>query len=141
MFNPGEGFAETYRVLNEQKAGVTVEPWSIVSSLLFPDATALSLLEQDITTPWKGPTLTHVRGAFGNGTVRTIVTKTTLDGTFVARLHAPSRSRMRLALYAGGRLVASGATVRYEICGQRSLTLKVQRLSGRGVFTVDVSKP
>ena len=40
-----------------------------------------------------------------------------------------------------GRLVASGSSVRYEICGQRALTLKVQRVSGHGTFTVDVSKP
>jgi hypothetical protein len=139
--NPGEGYAEAYRVLNLTKQGVTDIGWDIVDPALYPNATALSLLEQDITSPWKGPTLTHARGAFGNGTVRTIVTKTTLDGSFVARLHAPSKSRMRLQLFAGGRVVASGATVRYDICGQRSLTLKVQRLSGRGAFTVDVSKP
>jgi hypothetical protein len=99
------------------------------------------MLEQDITTPWQGPTLSHVRGTFGNGTTRTIVTKTTLDGSFVARLHAPAKTRMRLQLFAAGRLVASGSSVRYEICGQRALTLKVQRVSGHGTFTVDVSKP
>jgi len=139
--NPGEGYAEAYRVLNLTKQGATDIGWDIVDPDLYPNATALALLEQDITSPWKGPTLTHVRGSFGNGRVRTIVTKTTLDGSFVARLHAPAKSRMRLALYAGSRLVASGASVKYEICGQRSLTLKVQRLSGRGAFTVDVSKP
>jgi len=139
--NPGEAYAEAYRVLNLTKQGATSIGWDIVDPALYPNATALSMLEQDITTPWKGPTLSHVRGSFGNGTVRTIVTKTTLDGSFVARLHAPTRSRMRLQLYAAGRLVASGSSVRYEICGQRALTLKVQRVSGRGAFTVDVSKP
>jgi hypothetical protein len=139
--NPGEGYAEAYRVLNLTKQGATSIGWDIVDPDLYPNATALAMLEQDITSPWKGPTLTHLRGSFGNGTVRTIVTKTTLDGSFVARLHAPTKSRMRLQLYAAGRLVASGASVRYDICGQRALTLKVQRLSGRGAFTVDVSKP
>ncbi len=139
--NPGEGYAEAYRVLNLTKQGVSDIGWDIVDPDLYPNATALTMLEQDITLPWKGPTLTHVRGSFGNGNVRTIVTKTTLDGSFVARLHAPTKSRMRLALYAGSRLVANGPSVRYDICGQRSLTLKVQRLSGRGAFTVDVSKP
>lgn len=139
--NPGEAYAEAYRVLNLTKQGVTSIGWDIVDPALYPNATALTLLEQDITTPWKGPTLTHVHGSFGNGTVRTISTKTTLDGSFVARLRAPTSSRMRLALYAGSSLVASGTSVRYDICGQRSLTLKVQRLSGRGAFTVDISKP
>ena len=48
---------------------------------------------------------------------------------------------MRLALYNGTTLVQRAATIRYQICGQRTLTLKVERLSGRGTFTVDVSKP
>jgi hypothetical protein len=139
--NPGEGYAEAYRVLNLTKQGATSIGWDIVDPALYPNATALSMLEQDITTPWTGPTLSHVRGSFGNGSVRTIVTKTTLDGSFVARLHTPAKSRMRLQLYAAGRLVASGSSVRYQICGQRALTLKVQRVSGRGAFTVDVSKP
>ncbi len=139
--NPGEAYAEAYRVLNLTKQGATSIGWDIVDPVLYPNATALSMLEQDITTPWKGPTLSHVHGSFGNGTTRTIVTKTTLDGSFVARLHAPAKSRMRLQLFAAGRLVASGSSVRYEICGQRALTLKVQRVSGRGTFTVDVSKP
>ena len=106
--NPGEGYAEAYRVLNLTKQGVSDIGWDIVDPDLYPNATALTMLEQDITSPWKGPTLTHVRGSFGNGNVRTIVTKTTLDGSFVARLHAPTKSRMRLALYAGSRLVANG---------------------------------
>jgi hypothetical protein len=139
--NPGEAYAEAYRVLNLTKQGATSIGWDIVDPMLYPNATALSTLEQDITTPWKGPTLSHVHGAFGNGTTRTIVAKTTLDGSFVARLHAPAKSRMRLQLFAAGRLVASGSSVRYEICGQRALTLKVQRVSGHGTFTVDVSKP
>ena len=139
--NPGEAYAEAYRVLNLTKQKATSIGWDIVDPDLYPNATALSMLEQDITTPWQRPTLSHVRGMFGNGTVRTIVTKTTLDGSFVARLHASTKSRMRLQLYAAGRLVASGSSVRYEICGQRSLTLKVQRVSGSGAFTVDVSKP
>jgi hypothetical protein len=139
--NPGEGYAEAYRVLNLTKQGATSIGWDIVDPDLYPNATALSLLELDITNPWTGPTLTHVRGSFGNGSVRTITTATTLDGSFVARLHASTKSRMRLALYAGGRLVAGGTTVRYSICGQRLLTLKVQRLAGRGAFTVDISKP
>ena len=48
MFNPGEAFAETYRVLNQQRLGLPQEPWSIVTTSLYPDATALSLLEQDV---------------------------------------------------------------------------------------------
>jgi hypothetical protein len=139
--NPGEAFAEAYRVLNLTKEGQTSIGWDIVSRSFYPNATPLALLDEDLTTPWTGPTVTHVRGSFGFGTVRTIGLKTTLDGSFVARLHAPKKAKMRLALYSGSKLVARGTNVRYEICGQRSLTLKVERLKGAGSFTVDVSKP
>jgi hypothetical protein len=139
--NPGEAFAEAYRVLNLTRAGATDIGWEIVDRSFYPNATALSLIEQDVLTPWAGPTISQVSGSFGNGAVRTIGVKTTLDGAFTARLHAPTASRMTLALYAGAALVAHGTSVRYQVCGQRALTLKVQRTSGRGSFTVDVSKP
>ena len=62
MLNPGEAFAETYRVLNEQKLGLPQESWTIVSTALAPDPTALSLLEQDVTTPWTAATVEDVHG-------------------------------------------------------------------------------
>jgi hypothetical protein len=140
--NPGEAFAESYRVLNLTKEGDTSIGWDIVDRSFYPDATALSLLEQDVVNPWTGPTLTHVVGSFGAGVVRTIGVKTALDGSFVARLHSPTKAKFRLSLWRGSRLVErSVSTVQYEICGQRALTLKVERLSGRGAFTVDISKP
>lgn len=139
--NPGEAFAEAYRVLNLTKEGQTSIGWDIVSRSFYPDATALSLLDEDVLSPWQGPTVSHVHGSFGYGSVRTIGVRTTLDGSFVARLHAPKNAKLRLALYTGSKLIARGTTVRYDICGQRSLTLKVERLKGVGAFTVDVSKP
>ena len=100
--NPGEAYAEAYRVLNLTKQGATSIGWDIVD----PGSTRTrprSRCSSRTSRPrGQGPTLSHVRGSFGNGTVRTIVTKTTLDGSFVARLHAPTKSRMRLQLYAGG---------------------------------------
>jgi len=140
--NPGEAFAESYRVLALTGLGQTPSSWDIVDQSFYPDATALQLLQEDITSPWSGSTLHHVRGSFGNGGSRTIGVQSTLDGTFVARLHAPSSARLQLELYSGSTPVARGRTnVRFEICGQRALTLKVRRLSGRGSFTVDISKP
>jgi hypothetical protein len=139
--NSGEAFAESYRVLNMQKQGQTNIGWDIVDESFFPDATALQMLEQDVTTPWTGPTEANLHGSFGNGTARTFAVKTQLDGSFSAHLVAPSKAKMRLALYNGSTLVAHGGTIRYQICGQRTLTLKVERLSGRGAFSVFVSKP
>jgi hypothetical protein len=139
--NSGEAFAESYRVLNLQKQGQTNIGWDIVDQSFFPDAAALTMLEQDITTPWTGPTVTKLHGSFGTGVVRTFKVQTQLDGTFNARLISPTKSKMQLALYNAGTLVLRGTSIRYQICGQRNLTLKVQRLSGRGAFTVNVTKP
>jgi hypothetical protein len=139
--NSGEAFAESYRVLNLQKLGLPDSGWNIIDQSFYPDATALTLLEQDVTTPWTGPTASKLRGSFGSGVVRTFKVQTQLDGSFTARLAAPAKAKMRLALYNNGTLVQRGTTIRYEICGERALTLKVERISGRGAFTVNVSKP
>jgi hypothetical protein len=139
--NSGEAFAESYRVLNLQKLGLADSGWNIVDPSFFPDATALTLLEEDVTTPWTGPTASRLHGSFGTGVVRTFSVKTQLDGTFNARLVSPTKAKMQLALYNNGTLVLRGTSIRYQICGKRTLTLKVQRLSGRGAFTVNVSKP
>jgi hypothetical protein len=139
--NSGEAFAESYRVLNLQKLGLPDSGWDIVDPSFYPDATALTLLEQDVTTPWTGPTASKLRGSFGTGVVRTFKVQTQLDGSFTAHLAAPTKAKMRLALYNSGTLVQRGTTIRYEICGERTLTLKVERISGRGAFTVNISKP
>ena len=139
--NPGEAFAESYRVLNLTNEGQTAIGWDIVNRSFYPDATALQLLQEDISSPWTGPTAHRVHGSFGFGSQRTIGVQTTLDGAFVAHLTSPTKARMLLELYAGTKLLARGATVRFDICGQRALTLKVARLSGSGAFTVDISKP
>jgi hypothetical protein len=139
--NSGEAFAESYRVLNLQKLGLPDSGWNIVDPSFYPDATALTLLQEDITTPWVAPTVSKLHGSFGTGVVRTFKVQTQLDGTFTAHLISPTKAKMRLALYNAGTLVLHGTSIRYEICGERSLTLKVERLSGRGAFTINVSKP
>jgi hypothetical protein len=139
--NSGEAFAESYRVLNLQRLGLPDSGWNIVDPSFYPDATALTLLQEDITTPWAGPTTSKLHGSFGTGVVRTFTVQTQLDGSFSARLVSPTKAKMQLALYNTGTLVQRGANISYQICGQRTLTLKVQRLSGRGAFTVNVSKP
>ncbi len=139
--NSGEAFAEAYRVLNLQKQGQTNIGWDIVHPSFFPDATALALLEQDIASPWAGPTTVKLRGTFGVGVVRTFNVQTQLDGSFTARLIAPTKSKLRLALYSGSTLLMRGGSIRYQVCGQRTFTLKVERLAGGGAFTVNVTKP
>jgi len=139
--NSGEAFAESYRVLNLEKQGGANIGWEIIDRSFFPDATALTLLEQDVTTPWTAPAASVLHGSFGAGVARTFAVKTQYDGSFIAHLVSPTKSRMRLDLYNGSTLLARGSTVRYRVCGQRALTLKVERLSGRGAFSVQLTKP
>jgi hypothetical protein len=60
--NPGEGWAETYRVLNQRKLGVPESPWQIVSQSLYPTTAVLAAAELDVTSPWASDTTTHRHG-------------------------------------------------------------------------------
>ncbi len=52
--NPGEAYAEDYRVLNERREGLPESAWTIVDQSLYPDQTALDLLAQDVTASVDG---------------------------------------------------------------------------------------
>ncbi len=56
QLNPGELFAEDYRVLNERRAGLPESAWQVVDQRLYPDQQALDLLAQDVTSPWTAST-------------------------------------------------------------------------------------
>jgi hypothetical protein len=147
--NPGEGFAESYRLLNERRAGRPETPWEVVDRILYPDDTALALLEQDVVSPWTANASTTFRGTLRRtgATRRTFRTATALDGTLTATATAP-RARVSVAVLADdGRVVArsraaaTSATARTTVCGTRSLRVRVTRASGSGAFQLRVSKP
>jgi hypothetical protein len=149
-FNPGEDFAETYRVLNERRAGVAELPWQIVDSSLYPDQTALDLLAQDVADPWTGPTTSTIRGTLGvRSTGRGFRLQTPLDGSFTATLRAPAGARFTLRavdLATGGQLGSSSnagrtQTLGFQLCGERTIQLQVKRVRGAGAFSLTVSKP
>lgn len=146
--NPGEGFAETYRVLNERLAGLAEAPWDVVSQLLYPTDAALSLVQQDVTSPWQGSTLVTRTGSVSKrARVRTFTVATPLDGTLRLSLRGPAKARFaldvltpstaRLAHATGTKTAATTAT----ICGQRSLTVRVSRLAGAGAFRLSLTRP
>jgi hypothetical protein len=147
QLNPGEGFAESYRVLNERKAGLAESPWQVVSDSLYPDNTALSLLEQDVSTPWQGPTSTTRTGTLTRTTrVRTYTVPTQLDGTLRVSLRASAGSRVAIDLFASSTRLAHSAGAgtlsrTATICGQRSLRVRVTALRGNGSFRLTVAKP
>jgi hypothetical protein len=145
--NPGEAFAETYRVLNERRAGVEEAPWDIVSNLLYPDDQALDLVEQDTLSPWTRST-TETR----SGSVRKLrpstsfVVSTPLDGSFRVALRSTAKARFRLAVFrpSSARLASKtgrNASVSATVCGDRALRVRVSRVSGAGAFRLAISKP
>ena len=148
--NPGEGFAESYRLLNQRRLGQPEAPWEVVSQTLFPSDAALTGLELDVTQPWTANTISSLAGSLANRAraSRAYAVATPLDGTFRLTLRAPARARFALELSRGSvpvaRAVAAGgraATVRTTVCGTRSYRARIVRIAGGGAFRVAVSKP
>jgi len=148
--NPGEAFAEAYRILIDTKLGETHPAWPLVDSSFYPDADALAAVEQDVSSPWTGPTTRTFRGRFGSreGGAWKLTLSTPLDGTLSARLTGPAALGSTLALVSGDAVLASGRSsrggtaLRYEVCGQRSLVIRVGASGSSGRrFELRVSAP
>jgi hypothetical protein len=150
QLNPGEGFAESYRLLHERKAGRAETPWLVVDRRLYPSAAALAALEQDVVAPWRGNTSSVLAGnVTARRPTRSLAVSTPLDGMLRVTFRAPAKGRYRVALYRGSRLVSRAVasstsrtrTVGATVCGTRSFSLRVTRLAGAGRFAATVSKP
>jgi hypothetical protein len=153
-YNPGEAFAETYRVLNEQKLGLPQESWSIVTTLLYPDATALSLLEQDVLMPWTTNTSRRLTAKLtGKIRTRTFKVSTPYDGTVSVDSRQTESAKVSVSLLANGKAVktnsfsrAAGASLSSTVCGVRTYSVRV-RLTGavtkttKTTVTLSVSTP
>lgn len=145
--NPGEGWAETYRVLNERKAGKAETSWDIVSQALYPTDAALAAAEQDVTSPWAQAAPATSTVAFTRRTrVRSVTVHTPLDGTLRVSLRPSKGLRLAADLYASstrvGHVVTSSSVTRATtICGARSYRIRVQALKGQGSVRLTLSKP
>lgn len=140
--NPGEGWAETYRLLDERRAGVTGSGWQIVDQSFYPDDPALLAAERDVAQPWATTRTTSFRNRFAAGGKRlwTIPLATPLDGTAEINISLPRGALHKVALVDPARksVVATGLwasrTVQRivtNVCGQRALTL---RITQKGAF-------
>jgi hypothetical protein len=134
MLNPGEAFAETYRLLNEQKLGLPQESWNVVTTALYPDATALSLLEQDVLTPWTA-NATHELTAKLNAKVRTrtYTIRTPYDGTLNVLPRQAGRAKVSVSLLENGSSMktssfkrVSGTSLSTTVCGKRAYKVRVK---------------
>jgi hypothetical protein len=145
--NPGEGWAETYRVLNERKVGRAETPWDIVSDAMYPTAADLTAAEQDVTNPWMHGTVTTQTAAFTRTTrKRTFTIAAPLDGSLKVTLRPSAGMRVGLDVFAGAKRVAHTVSARMvsrgtTVCGTRSYRVRVSALSGRGSVQLTVSKP
>src|SRR5919109_2290864 len=125
LFNPGEGFAEAYRLLNEKRLGLPHGRW-LVDDLFLPDERALALIELDVLQPWSANTTVTLRGRY-----RTFRIATPLDGTFA--VSAQGRPRVRIDVLAGKKRIARGTrSVSTLVCGARTLSVRVTRLASSG---------
>ena len=150
-FNPGEGFAEAYRLLNERRLGRAESAWEIVDRIFYPGAAALARLEEDVVQPWTASTSATYTGSFAGRarTSRRHTVATPYDGDLRLAVRTARSARLRVEAFdpRGARLANRVATAGRQttltttVCGSRSLRIRVTRLSGRGAYTLSVSRP
>jgi hypothetical protein len=148
--NPGEAFAEDYRLLNERLQGLPETIWGVVDRRFYPDQAALDAVAQDVTSPWAGQTPSTLGSSFtARATGRGFRIATPLDGTFRVTLTSPRNGRFTLRIVDPGNSTVLGSsttgsrvqTVETSVCGQRTLQVQVKRVRGAGAFTLAVSRP
>jgi hypothetical protein len=145
--NPGEGWAETFRVLNETQAGLPLT-WPIVDASFIPNAAALTAARDDVLQPWTAPrTATlHVRIERGRRTWSTRLA-TPLDGQLSATL-VGGAGDLDLLAAGGGTVLAraswtggGGKGLSYRVCGARSFVVRVARGGAQRAFTLRLTTP
>jgi hypothetical protein len=132
LFNPGEAFAESYRLLNERRLGVPDSAWDIVDASLQPSQASLDALLLDIQSPWSGPRTIIRKSSFvraSKTSVRTFSIATPLDGMLSLSVKSPQGTVFR------------ARTASTLVCGQRAATVTVTRVKGYGAFTLGVAIP
>jgi hypothetical protein len=142
-FNPGEAFAETYRVLNERHAGTLEVPWDVVDQSLYPDQQALALVTQDVVDPWRSNVVERFRARGAHSYSITAA----YDGGVTASVKGSPKARLSLSVSRAGavlvraRTKAGAATTKTTICGQRSFRISISGNSGRAAYLLTVSHP
>jgi hypothetical protein len=150
--NPGEAWAETYRLMDERKAGISTATWPIIAPAFYPGEAALVAAEADVLDPWTRPTTVTYRRTFGKATRKAwlIPLRTPLDGDLrvtvtvprngtheVALLTANRRTVVRRGQWAGQRVMRLTSSV----CGQRSFVLRIAQSGATGRVVVTATTP
>jgi len=122
--DPGEGFAEAYRVLNEHRLGIRKPSWPLVDRRFYPTTKAERVLAQDVRHPWRAPTRLLLSG---RGT-RAFRIATPLDGDLRVRLSTSAGSTYRV-------------DAPRRVCGERTIVIRVHLLQGHGAFRLQLFRP
>lgn len=141
QLNPGEGWAESYRLANSLRIGTWLDiGWPVVDDIFRPDATALDLVAKDVLQPWTQPAPRRVTGSLRRGQVRRLRISTPLDGIATARVSGPAGVRLAFATGRSKRHSADGRGASATVCGSRTttLTLRAPR-AGRFALTYSAS--
>ena len=148
--NPGEAWAETYRLMDERKAGVGTARWQIIAPSFYPTEAALQAAERDVRQPWTVGQRTVFRRALRKGQVWWIPLQTPLDGSLAVTVKLPRGGLHKAALLAADRTTvikrgfSAGQRQRKiagTVCGQRSVYVRVTQLGAPGPVTVATSRP
>jgi len=149
--NPGEGFAESYRVLVETNGTAVGYDWPIVDPSFRPTPLSLAAIREDVLHPWVGPTTKTIQTKFLRGS-RTWTTQvaTPFDGDLRLRVTAPGggaddvtllSSDGRTVLATGSWASTGGKSLEYRVCGARSLRVRVTRGVAAARFKLQVQAP
>ena len=150
--NPGEAWAETYRLMDERKAGITTATWPILAPSFYPAEAALQAAEADVLQPWAASRTTTATRVFGKRTSKVwwIPVAAALDGEYRISATLPAGGTHEVALVAANRrtvlerLQWTGQRVKRAdgtICGQRSLYVRVTQKGSLGRVRVSVTTP
>lgn len=149
--NPGEAWAEVYRLMDERKVGITTFRWQIVAQSFYPDEAALQAAERDVLQPWTaGQQSVHRRQLTKKGQIWWVPLATPLDGMYSITVTLPRGGQHEAALVSANRkrvirrALPTGLRTKAisgNICGQRSLFVRVTQKGALGRVTVVASKP
>jgi hypothetical protein len=150
--NPGEAWAETYRLMDERDSGITTATWPIISESFYPNDAALQAAEQDVAQPWVKPRTTAFTRVFGKKKARVwwIPLSTPLDGDLRVTATVPRGATPEVALVGGDRKAVlrradwvgqRAKRLAASVCGQRSLFVRVTQKGALGRVRVSVTAP
>jgi hypothetical protein len=150
--NPGEAWAETYRLLDERRKGIATATWPIIAPSFYPTEEALVAAERDVVEPWTAPTTTTATRAFTKRSKKVWLTPlpTPLDGELRIGAVLPSAGEYEVALLGGDKRTvmqrAQWVSQRVKrltttVCGSRSLFVRVTRSGPPGRVRLSITTP